>query len=187
MARISVFTRKDTPHGAVFSVTPADRPAGSGCVIFVGWAFVILVIGWAIVAGIGSGTAFAPLVLSAILWGPVLVFVLLARKGVKDVAPRKAVTITVNREGLSAAGRTYAAADVREIVVDPPTPASVEVISGAGIGYAIGAATAKARKEVSYSLLVRTKASSASEILVFGLNFDVATSLRNDIWAELKG
>lgn len=202
MASEATFTRQDSAEGAVFSVRPAAKPGGLGCMTTIGYLFfggialIALIVGvqFDLERGVPFQMVKFSVGFSAIIWLPGLLIVWSASKGTRDPAQREAVTITVDHKGLRVGGKHFPEAEIRDLVVDIPgrkggqgfTPLRDGMSSAQQGAYNAGAAMAVAQINSSYALMVRTKASNQFEMLAFGLTPDTGRALLRDILDELR-
>jgi hypothetical protein len=178
----ALFTRTDTPQGVRFDVTPAPAVKTQGCMVMVGYGFSALVALW----GLGGG--IPGLLLSSLIWGPVLAATVFLGRHLSKEPPRKAVSLLVNEDGINVGGRHYAASDIVEFQLKLPGDdggVKYEVYPSSGSA-TFGRLTAQRAKNRSYALMARMRSISRPEIIVFGLTWNTGEALMNDVSEAMK-
>lgn len=175
------FTRTDTAEGARFDVTPAPKLGSQsallGCISLIPLAIAFF--------AYRSG-GMVILMVSGILWVPLLVLILVAvMKGRRH--DRKPTSLLVNAEGIRVDGRNIAARDIAELILQLPGDHGGRYVEGASRATAsqVGRAVAVADENRSYALMARLRSDSRPQMLVFGLTPNVGRALLDDVSAVL--
>ncbi len=167
----AVFTRKDTPEGVVFEVTPAPQSAG--------YTFK-----WAALAG--ALLVPALMMASASFVFPVIGLIVAGLCCLpirNDMAKRKAAMLIVGRNELSVNGTPYPAQGIAELYLKEPQSAG-RVVYGNGLqvaGSEIGAAIDRSHNRRCLSLVLRMRDNSRPTEIIFGLTPEAGMALLNDI------
>lgn len=177
------FLRTDAAEGTRFEITPASSPRARGCVFAFGFALVAIIALWGLSAG-----GIAGLVMSGVVWGPLLLFLWLVAKSGAEKYSRAPVTLIVNSSGITAGTRLFPAESIAELLLRHPDDdgGHHDAPLAATGARALGQSVANSVRACSYALMARLKANSVPEVLVFGLTYNTGCALLTDVRAAMR-